>query len=155
MSDPGSRWTREDSRYVDERLGGAARAHYEHGLASDPIRRERLERWRTAMDLWREDAAGLAGALDAGSLTRRVLAGRPTFDEALRRAAWRYAAAAVLLLGVGLAGSAALGPHPARAADLDPAVGLRVLERERFAHQERVAWEIHPFIGRHLEERDH
>lgn len=154
MNDRGSDWTREESRFVDGELEGEAPQRIEQALGHDPERRERLGAWTQAMDLWREDAELVAGRLDRASLADRILSDLD--PEVLRsgRAASRYAAAALLILGLGVAGSFALGPHPARAAMLEKGVALRVLEEDRLHHHGRIEWERRSFVDQHFEDRE-
>lgn len=148
---PGSRWTREDSRYVDDRLDAGRRAAYERGLAEDPARAARTRAFKDAMDLWREDTDRAALGLDPALLAARITSSPETSEEPWQQAAWRYAAAALVLCVGGLAGSAALGTRPA--ANLDTAAALEALDRDGLSHHGRLTWELEPFMGRHLREK--
>lgn len=127
-------WTRETSRYVDGELAPHQAASVEAELAQEPARTGRLDAWRDAMDLWREDTRRTAARLDPHVMADRVLregpAGVAPRDVRAARAARRYAAAAVVLLGIGVGGAAWLGPIPVRAA---PAVRATIdgVEQER------------------------
>jgi anti-sigma factor RsiW len=130
---------------VDGELGDRARREVEARLAGDPARGERLATWREAMDLWREDARRGGPRVEPPVLADRVLrAGRPTgADPEVSRAARAYAAAAVVLIGLGVGGAAWLGPGPAPRAGppREAAVALRLLEEERMALQVVKEWE--------------
>ena len=92
-----------------------------------------------AFALWREDADRGAAAFDADALTRRVLAGRGR-AETVARATRRYAAAAVVLLGVGVAGAAAVGPKRAEADPPNVRSALQTLEKNRFGLVAEQEW---------------
>ncbi len=154
MNDPKNLWTREESRYADGRVDGEARRRLERRLAEDPRRRERLESWQEAMDLWREDTRIASSRFAPPRLAARILDGRGGTRQGTNRAAWRYAAAAVILLATGLVGSAVLGPDPAHASYVDIDKALQILDEDRLEHQVRMTWELRPFVGQHLPERD-
>jgi anti-sigma factor RsiW len=128
----------EESRYVDGEAPPDAARRLERQLAADPERADRLEAYRDAMDVWREDAQHTARTVDPrGALAERVLES-VTRDAPPSRATnpmprW-YAAAAVLLIAVGIGGTVIArrthpAPHrPPELADIEEAVLDLVLE---------------------------
>ena len=100
----------DESRYVDGEMSEAETRSMEHRLAADPAAAARVEAWRNAMGLWRDDTQRAAApvAAEPDVLADRVLASLAR-DE--RRGvvslyvARRYAAAAVLLMAVGVTGT--------------------------------------------------
>ena len=136
-----SDWSRDESRYVDGELGADEARRLEAQLEQDPRVAERLDAWQDAMALWRDDASRLSTSFDAAGTTAAVLAnihgqdaGADTSLAALRR----YAAAAVLLLGLGTAGAAWLGPDPGPAPVLSGSGALRLLEAGQLDHYGRL-----------------
>lgn len=140
--------TREESLWLDGRLDEAAARRLEAELAKHPERRARLEAWHEAMDLWRDDVERIAGDLDTRALADAVLAGRGLRAEQAARQARRYAAAAVLLIGVGLAGASALGPRRAEAARVPLEAELERIERDRLELQIAREWATFPVVHR-------
>jgi anti-sigma factor RsiW len=138
--------SREESLWLDGRLDQASARRLEAELAKDPARRARLEAWHEAMDLWRDDAVHLAEGLDTRHLADQVLAGRGLRAEGDARSARRYAAAAVLLIGVGLAGASALGPRRAEASRVPLEAGLERIERDRLELQIAREWATFPVV---------
>lgn len=138
--------TREESRWLDGRLDEHAARRVEARLAADAQRAARLEAHRQAMALWREDTARHAETLDAGRLAERVLAGRGLRAEQDTRQARRYAAAAVLLIGLGLAGASAVGPRRAEAGHAPVQSALQLIERDRLELQTVREWETFPLV---------
>ncbi len=135
MSRPGNQnWTREDSRYVDGELEGEQARRLERETTEGDLRSKRLGAWREAMDLWREDGRRAAMAFDADRVTRRILEASGPREAAPGLAAIqatrRYAAAAVLLIGLGLGGTLWIGPQAA--AESPPTVETitQALERD-------------------------
>lgn len=107
--------TPQESRYVDGEMSAQEARSMEHRLAADPARADRVAAWRDTMDLWRNDAqrAATTVASDPDALVDRILADRSVSnglaDRGPRRisphvARW-YAAAAVLLMAVGVTGT--------------------------------------------------
>jgi anti-sigma factor RsiW len=109
----------EEARWLDGTLDAESARRMERLLAADPARARRLARDREALDLWvgdarRQAARSQAREAAAPDLADAVLAqvargpGRssPRGGEILSpRAAMGYAAAALLLMGVGLGGT--------------------------------------------------
>lgn len=125
--------SRDESRFLDGELPPDAARRLESRLAADPQRAERLEAYREAMDVWREDAACASRAVDppdalADRVVRKVTADpspmlRP--PGALPR--W-YAAAAVLLIAVGIGGTVLARRGAPRASDEGQQPELAVIE---------------------------
>lgn len=87
------------------------------------------------MDLWRDDTRRRAARIEPSVLTDRILRENGSTDAALAsedRATFRYAAAAVLLIGLGLGGSLWVGARPQPAA-AGVSATLRALEDGRLA----------------------
>jgi len=139
-------WTREESLWLDGRLDEASALRLEARLAEDPERAARLETYRETMGLWRDDTDRLAEGLDTRRLVDEVLAGRGLRAERDERRARRYAAAAVLLIGLGLAGASAVGPRRAEAGRTPLQSGLELIERDRFELQIAREWATFPVI---------
>jgi hypothetical protein len=139
-------WTREESRWIDGLLDEPSARRLEARLAADPDRGARLGAYRDAMDLWREDVDRVAGRLDTGRLAEQVLAGHGLEAERLARQARRYAAAAVLLIGLGLAGASAVGPRRAEAGRAPVQTALQLIEQERLDLQTAREWEVFPLV---------
>jgi hypothetical protein len=107
--------------------------------ATDPARRAAVERTREALALWADDARRQAAEVDPDALARAILSGRAPAPP-VERVPWGWAAAAVLLLGVGVAGLSFAHPvsdHPNPAvvtADLEnaPLDVLRMAEIDGF-----------------------
>jgi len=103
--------TPDESRLLDGALPPAEAARLERLIASDPDRADALAVDRGAMDLWREEARA-ASAVDSSTLAPEELAERvvATLDPRARGArpiSTAYAVAAMLLIGIGLVGTAA------------------------------------------------
>ena len=135
---PTQDWTRDESRYADGELDADSAARLEARLRKEPDRARRIEAWQEAMDLWRDDVGRQVAASDPAAVTDRVIR---SLGEAPDIApdpgsvkARRYAVAALILLGLGLVGSAALGakPIPLESPLCAPNV-LREVEEDRFA----------------------
>lgn len=141
-------WTREESRWVDGTLDEPAARRLLDRLAEDPERAARLRAYRDAMDLWRDDTDRVADGLDTGRLADQVLAGRGLAAE--RDALWarRYAAAAVLLIGLGLAGASTLDPRRGEAGGAAVQTALQLIERDRLDLQTVREWETFPHVRR-------
>jgi anti-sigma factor RsiW len=123
-------WTPEESRYVDGALDAEAARRLEARLAADPERARRLRAWAASMDLWREDARRRAARGAPDELASAVLADGDA-DARAARSLNRYAAAALVLLGLGTVGAALLGP-PTTSHDHPPAQALlHRIEAER------------------------
>jgi anti-sigma factor RsiW len=106
------------SRWLDGRTTPKESRHVELLLASDPAAAEAVRRLREASEVLRASTPADA----APGLADRVLAlGAYRGGEiaAFRRVARRYAAAAVVLLGLGVGGSVWSATRPARPAELD------------------------------------
>jgi anti-sigma factor RsiW len=152
-------WTREESLWVDGRLDPESARELEARLASDPARAARLQAYREAMALWREEADREAARLEPSRLAERVLAGVGLRAEQERvrgvRAARRYAAAAVLLIGLGVGGALWIGARDATAGGESMEAALQQIERSRLDHRMDVEWELLPVIvkDRSREER--
>lgn len=144
---PTSDWSRDESRYVDNELDAAAARRLESELEAAPDRAARLDAWEDAMDAWRDDARRRSEAFDADALSQAVVArvrrGEVASDPALPILR-RYAAAAVLLLGLGTAGAAWIGPHPDRRPVLSSSQALRLLEAGQLVQHERLALTTYP-----------
>lgn len=121
--------TPEESRWLDGTLDADARRRMERLLAADPARARRLARDREALDLWaadaRRQAARAVGPVAplpspmhgphatglAEAVLQHVTAGggrrmsQRSGEVLSPRAALAYAAAAMLLIGVGLGGT--------------------------------------------------
>lgn len=121
--------TPEESRYLDGELPAAEARRLEAALAADPQRAARLERWRTATDLWRDEARRAAGPVDPVALYARVLARvRAVAPGPVQRRLTAYAAAALLLIGLGVGGTLWLRHAPPPA---PPAAALALEDLER------------------------
>lgn len=144
---PTSDWSRDESRYIDGELDDADARRLESELESAPDRAARLDAWEDAMDVWRDDARRRSQAFDADALSQAVLdrvrRGEADSDPALP-VLRRYAAAAVLLLGLGTTGAAWLGPHPDRRPTLNSTHALRLLEAGQLVQHERLALTAYP-----------
>lgn len=141
-------WTRAESRRLDGEGGTRPPGTPEGGPPSES---EHVRAYREAMALWREEAERSATRFDAALVFRRVLDARHPDDAAPGlaglRAARRYAAAALLLIGVGLAGAAWLGQEPAEAGEPSLDAALSVLEGSRLdlaAEQEWIRFPAPP-----------
>lgn len=116
-SSPPDGFSREESLYLDGEMPDDAARRMGHRLAADPERADGVQAYREAMDVWREDAARTARSLgDGEAMADRVLASltdgpRLAMQQASRAAPW-YAAAAMLLIGVGIAGTLLSRPAP-------------------------------------------
>lgn len=115
--------TPEESRHLDGELPASQASQLNEALAADVARARRLDRWRAATAVWREEAQEAAARVDPAAMAERVLAqvqrvrhphrqpgamGSPTpgsVSPALRA----YAAAALLMIGVGIGGSLIVG----------------------------------------------
>lgn len=139
-------WTREESRWIDGMLDEASARRLEARLAEDPERSARLEAYRDAMSLWRDDTDHRAGTVDTARLAGDVLAGHGLESERDVRTAKRYAAAAVLLIGLGLAGASALGPRRAEADGAPLHTALQLIEQDRLDLQTSREWETFPLV---------
>jgi hypothetical protein len=84
---------------------------------------------REVMDLWREDVDRRARRIDPTALAERVLRAAPDVAHATS-AARRWAAAAVVLIGLGVLGSLVVAPTNRRAADTVPGA-VRLIEHDR------------------------
>lgn len=144
---PPTDWTRDESRYVDGELGDAEARRLEAELEREPDRAARLEDWDEAMSLWREDAARRKDAFDPQQVTAAVLAdiqkGEGASDP-MATVLRRYAAAAAVLIGLGTAGAAWLGPDPTQSPVLSSSSALRLLEAGQLTHHERLALTAYP-----------
>ncbi len=138
---------REESLYLDGELSPEARRRFETRLAGDPALQRRIQRWRENADLWRDDVRRAVADIDPGLLAERVLARAERSSSSDTRIAWRYAAAALVLLGLGVTGASVLGPRPGTASLLETGAAIRVLESERLAHQGRVEWDMTQFAA--------
>lgn len=121
--------TPDENRYLDGEMSAQEAHSMELRLAADPERAAHIAAWRDAMDLWRDDARRAAAgvAAEPDDLADRILDGlsgeAPQFlggATALDRrravapqAARWYAAAAVLLMAVGVTGTLLARPAPA------------------------------------------
>jgi anti-sigma factor RsiW len=125
--------TPEESRYLDGLLDPEALRRFEAQLATDPERRERLDAWKRAMALWQDDVERVAATFDADALTERVLRmeGEQASGWGEFRSARRYAAAALLLIGVGVFGAAWVGPQPMRNGFASTSNVMRLMEEEQ------------------------
>ena len=139
-------WTREESRWIDGRLDPASAQGLETRLAKDPERAARLQVYRDAMDLWRDDTDRSAEDIDTARLAAQVLRGRGLRSERDALRARRYAAAAVLLIGLGLAGASALGPRRAEADGAPLQTALQLIEQDRLDLQTSREWETFPLV---------
>lgn len=123
--------TPEESRWLDGTLPADAARRLERQLAADPRRRAALERYRESMGAWRDDARrGLADQdsfLDG--LADQILANSASAEPSRRpvrpreetpRFAGLYAAAALLLVGVGLVGTLWVQTRRAEAQSVRP-----------------------------------
>ncbi len=123
-------FSREESRYLDGELPDETARRMENRLAADPDATDRVEAYRDAMDLWRDDVQRTAQRVDPEALADRIVAaarsGPSQLPIAQSRAAPWYAAAALLLIGIGITGTMlnlpAPAPRPSQAAS-----NLRVL----------------------------
>ena len=109
--------TPDEARLLDGSLPTEERRRLDRQLAADPARAQRLARDRAALHLWVEESRSTP--VDVEALADRVFdriddeshAGRLASRSGSRgetlspRTAMAYAAAAVLLIGVGLAGT--------------------------------------------------
>ena len=124
--------TPDESRYVDGEMSAREARSMEHRLAADPARADRVAAWRDSMDLWRDDAQRTAATVagDPDALVDRILAdgavSNRLADREPRRisphvARW-YAAAAVLLMAIGVTGTWMAQPPRAPAPSTRPRV---------------------------------
>jgi len=143
-------WTREESRFIDGMLDAESARRLEAELERHPERRARVDAWRDAMDLWRDDVTRESAGLDPDRLKDAVLSGaaRRREEAELRstRAARRYAAAAILLIGLGLAGATAVGPQRVRRTEPDAATALLFIEHERLELQKERELAAFPLV---------
>ena len=58
----------------------------------------------------------------------------------------RYAAAAVLLIGLGLVGASAIGPRQAEAGRAPLQTALQLIEQDRLELQTAREWEVFPLV---------
>ena len=127
-------------------LDEASARRLETRLANDPERADRLHAYRDAMDLWRDDTDRVAQGLDTNRLAEQVLQGQGLRAEHDARVARRYAAAAVLLIGLGLAGASAMGPRRAEADSAPLQTALQLIERDCLDLQTSREWETFPLV---------
>lgn len=114
-----SELSREESRYLDGELPPEEMRRLERELAADPDRAARLASYRDAVGLWKQDVERRTAIVDEAALADRVMAsiasGSSRALTSLPPAAPRWvAAAAVLLIGIGVAGTAMV--HKSRSA---------------------------------------
>ncbi len=103
--------TPEESRLLDGTLPADEAKRLENLIASDPQRADALDTYREAMDVWRDDAGRID--LDPDEIADQVLAavGGSQGGGAAALPTW-YAVAAMLLIGIGVIGTAAVrGSH--------------------------------------------
>lgn len=127
--------TPEESRWLDGTLPADAARRLERQLAADPRRRAALERYRESMAVWRDDARACTqtGSTDQESsldgLADEILANSASAEPSRRpvrpreetpRFAGLYAAAALLLVGVGLVGTLWVQTRRAEAQSVRP-----------------------------------
>ena len=131
--------TAEESRYLDGVLSPERMRRMEHLLAADPDRADRVRAWKEWMARWREDCQRVTQANEAhdepaeeGSSARvdvivsAALAAAPAVEQGREptsptpsgwsvpaHVARRYAAAALLLMALGLVGYVATHSTPA------------------------------------------
>ena len=144
---PSSDWSRDESRYLDGELEATAAGRLERALERDPARRDRLHAWTEAMDIWRDDVSRRADSIPAPALAHAVVAGLRRSSSAAVAAEpvlRRYAAAAALLIGLGTAGAAWLGPDAGLAPRLRGPDALRLLEAGQLGLHERLALTTFP-----------
>lgn len=140
-------WRRDTSRWIDGELDAPRAAEVRRRVEADPAAREHLASWRRAMELWREDVGRASDQADPSDMARRVLASTDTVERRaneLRPVFWRYAAAAVLLLGLGVAGASLVGPRKSAVAGQGD--DLMSIESDRVRLQVEQEWE--PLLGR-------
>ncbi len=111
------RLTADEARRLDGTLPADDARRLDRVLAADPERARRLRRDRAALDLWIDETrAEASGRVDhlAERVLARIESGGPTRRRELRgaigevlapRVALGYAAAALVLIGVGLVGT--------------------------------------------------
>ena len=125
--------TPEDSRYLDDVLPAAQARRVAHQIASDPQRADRMQAHRDAAAVWQDDAQRIAASVvgDPEGFADRVLAltaQGPSSKERRRRFASRlglvsegdgtlarYAAAALVLMAIGVGGTWMVRAHRATA----------------------------------------
>lgn len=106
--------TPEESRLLDGVLSASEAKRLENVIASDPERTDALDTYREAMAVWRDDSTRLD--VDPDSMADRVLAavGATQGGGQATLPTW-YAVAAMLLIGIGVIGTAAVqGSRTAR-----------------------------------------
>ncbi len=109
----------EESRYLDGELPPEDMRRFERELAADPDRAARLDAYRDAMGLWKQDVERRTAMVDEDALADRVMASISSGEalELLRPLAPRWmTAAAVLLIGVGVIGTTVVRSQRAGAA---------------------------------------
>lgn len=149
-------WTRDESRWIDGELEADAARRHEARRSSE--RDRRLRTYREAMNLWRDDTGQATAQVDMEALAHRVLDGSavvpaPAGKDVASRVARRYAAAALVLIGLGLAGAVCVGSNPTRINPPPPRADIRGVEQDRLALLAEREWEsFRPAPGRTFEE---
>ena len=136
------------SRWLDGECGADEARRVEARVAADPALAEEVARLRSAMDAFRDDASAAAPE----ALAERVLASAARGEqesEQFRGLARRYAAAAAVLLAVGVGGSVWVAPAASSAsAQRAGTASLVDLEESQMARELYVALDEQPVGGR-------
>lgn len=111
------------------------------------------KRIREALDLWQDDADRVRRAVDLDRIRTKVETSVQRGDVEAKSvlALRRYAAAALVLIGLGVGGAALIGPNPGRAEALQQGAALLAIDHHRIHHCGRTEMESHSFVGRHLD----
>jgi anti-sigma factor RsiW len=134
------------SRWLDGEASPEEARLVEQRLASDPAAAAEVARLRATVDAWRRDVSLPAPDGLAARVLRTVAIGDDE-RERFRAVSRRYAAAAAVLLAVGVGGTAwARRPVPPPPSDSAPSVVD--LEEARLAQEQLAALGLQPSSGR-------
>ena len=115
--------SREESRYLDGELPPEDMRRLKRELAADPGRAARLASYRDAVGLWKQDVERRTAVVDEDALADRVMASISSGSalKSLRPVAPRWvAAAAVLLIGIGIVGTSVVRTQRSDGGDQEP-----------------------------------
>ena len=157
--------TPEESRLLDGVLPAAQKRRLENQIAADPHRAAQLAKDREAARLWKDDAERTAAAIidDPNVMADRVLAlaaQGPSRGERRRRllsrlgltgesglndgTVMRYAAAAVVLMAIGIGGTWLVRTNRAKAVTAPPAAETHDIDRAVWDGLRRPVREVKP-----------